>query len=466
MDFNKYIKYKTKYIDLFINQKGSGQRYISSILKINHLIYPSIKYNQFFTDINLKKYYHIKNQDGFNIASCKLNDTQEIYCIRYLGTIYAYFEDEIIPGNFSNLDINFIKTKISEEKLKITKIGKNFFWNSWNDNLIDNTIFFVGSYSDGKFNIDTKIEPFIIHNKIALTNLNEGKIKYNDIRLFNNNNKIYCYDSLITSIYEIGIINNKIQINFSFDKTKDNKLYIKNKLCSKCDNTKDDENCFIKQFDKNWSLINVTDKTFEFLNWFENNYVTITLIDKITGSCYKKNIIKMNKDIIDGLGNDIMPMFSFGTPILKLDNNDSNILYTGICAGHTKIINSKKYNNKNIDLFLENKKNLLNNNSNYIEHNSYIYLCYFIKIIKYKDTSYKMFISDSFLFVDMKKEYIFSICFPMGLFEKNNNIILSYGYGDYYNCLLDFNKTDLLNNIIHDVELFDYDKYNYHIINV
>jgi hypothetical protein len=36
-------------------------------------------YKTFFKK-NLKPYYFIQNQDGFNLSFCKINDKEELYC--------------------------------------------------------------------------------------------------------------------------------------------------------------------------------------------------------------------------------------------------------------------------------------------------------------------------------------------------------------------------------------------------
>ena len=437
----------------------NGVRY----LKIyNNILNVGKFYYKFFNN-KLKKYHFMRNQDGFNISSCKLDDKMELYCVRYLGTIPAYFDEEVIPGNFSLQSKEYIKEKLGNKKIKF---GKNFFWNSWTETLLDNTIFFVGSYTNNSLIINEKIEPYIISNKFAFTNINEGTIKYNDVRLFNIDDNIYCYDGLITSIYQIKIINNKIYIpiNLDDDVYKKNHFNFYNKLCIKCENQNKDIGIpSEKKFDKNWSFITFNNDYFEFLNWFENENVTITLINKKNKCCHKKNIIKMGKDIIDGIGNDKLPMFSFGTPFINIMTDNKDIEFQGIAAGHTKIILTKKYDNKNIMAFFDDIKDLRLDDS-YIEHNSYIYMCYFIKLIKYKNNTYDMFISDSYLFIDKNQQYKFSIIFPMGLFEKNNNIVMSYGYGDYYTYLMDFNKDILLENINHDVKNFDINNYKFKVM--
>lgn len=433
----------------------NGLRYIKEE-KSNNIYTNKVNVGKFyykFFDKNLKKYNYLKNQDGFNISCCKLDENSELYCVRYLGTIPAYFGEEIIPGNFSQLSLNYIKKKLNNRNIKI---GKNFFWNSWK-NLIDNTIFFVASYKNNVLEINENIKPYIIANKFAFTNINEDTMTYNDVRLFKIKDEIYCYDGLITSIYQIKIIKNKIYIPIFLDDKifKTNFFYFNNKLCSK------KENYYEKLYDKNWSFITSYKNCFEFLNWFENGFVTITLVEKNTSYCEKKNIIKMDKDIIDGMGQDNFPLFSFGVPFIPIEYDNHDIIFTGIAAGHSKIILSKKYNNKNINLFLNEINEKLTPIDSYIQHNSYIYLCYFIKLIKYKNNTYEMFISDSYLFVDQNQQYIFSICFPMSLFEKNNKFVMSYGYGDYYNYLIEFDKNILLNKIRHNVKEFNIDDYNF-----
>jgi hypothetical protein len=410
-----------------------------------------------FLKKNLKKYYYITDQDGFNMSCCKLDNDRELYCIRFLGLVPAYFGDEVIPGNYSIFSKKYIEKKLGDRKLKI---GKNFFWNSWTETLLDNTIFFVGSYNNSTINVDLSIKPFIISNKAAFTTINEGSLKYNDVRLININGSYFCYDSLITSIYQIKIVDNKISIPLNLDDDVYSKelFYFKNKLCNKCENDK----CYYKKFDKNWSFVDTTKEHFEFINWFENGYVTNTLISKKNGLCYKNNIIEMKGYKIDGLGTDEMPMFSLGSPFIKLETTNDEI-FNGVSAGHLKLISTKYYNNVNLSMFFEKLKKY-KNIDNYIEHNSYIYMCYYIHMIKYKDGSYKMFISDGYLYIDQKEKYLFSICFPMGGFEKNNKISFSYGYGDFYNYMIDFEKKELLSLIKHDISNIDINKYHFHLI--
>jgi hypothetical protein len=258
------------------------------------------------------------------------------YIVRYLGPIEAYFGEPFIPGNYSK-NKNYIKQNIKTN----INYGINFIWNSWTDKLFDNSIFFVGNFNNNKININTNIKPYVLSNEKALTNIKSSIFTYNDIRLFNNNNHIYCYDGMITSIYEIVIINNKIFISkYLNDLPKEIKLYFNNKICHEPSGN-------IKNYDKNWSFIDIIYidkiKYFEFLNWFENGYITTTLVNYTRNQpCIKKNLIKMN-----GLGSDKLPMFSFGTPMITTINNEK------IGCGHIKIIINYNYKNK------KNKKKIL-----------------------------------------------------------------------------------------------------------
>ena len=231
----KYLKYKTKYQSLkHIHLQQGGDKHTKYIgLNILKLSFVGKSYYSFFKK-TLKPYNYIKNQDGFNLSFCSIDKNKQLYCVRFLGHVAAYFNEDIIPGNYSNISRQFIEKKLDRQ----IKFGKNFFWNCWTDTLLDNTVFFVGSYKNGKIFIDKKIKPYIISNEKAFTNINEGLLKYNDIRVVNINNEIYCYDGLITSIYGIKIIDNAIHIPINMDNDVYKKyfFYFKKKICSKCDN--------------------------------------------------------------------------------------------------------------------------------------------------------------------------------------------------------------------------------------
>lgn len=399
------------------------------------------KYHKFFRK-TLKKYNYIKHQDGFNMSLLRLEKNKYLFCIRVLGIIPVYFGEEVIPGNNANL-----KFKLDIYRKDKISYGKNFFWNNWNRFLIDNSIFFVGYLDDETFDfkIDKKIKPFVVSNY----SINIPNYFYSDIRLFKSRNKIFCYDGFISSIIEISIKNDEIKGGFYLAEGKVDLLF----YIDICIN--------IKKYDKNWSFIKITSHDnqpyFMFLNWFENGYLTVSYIplNVKNKDCIKKNIIKMKGDLIDGIGNKKLPMFSFGTPMFQLNENE------WIGSGHIKIINTYKYENDELNNF---KIQLLelNKEYNYVEHLSYVYLTYHILLSK-NNGEWKMLISDAFLYIPVEKKYVFSINFPVGIDVNNGNVIVSMGFGDYYTGIISYKLEEFKKLCIHDIQYFETNKFKFYI---
>lgn len=415
-----------------------------------------------FLNKNLKKYNYINNQDGFNMSFIPIDDKYYLFCIRLLGIIPAYFGEEIKPGNCCN---TYIQTKLTKDKLETIDFGNNFFWGSWTKNLIDNSIFFVGEIKkvNGKHKIiiNEKIKPYVITNSpIFLNNKISETFFYSDIRLFNYKKKILCYDGFVSGIYEIKISNNKIYTSFNItneDFYKENILYHRTSLCNN-----------IRNYDKNWSFVKKINKNnteyLLFLNWFKKNKLIVTYLPYLKGinDCINEDIITMRKDVIDGLGNDKSGMFSFGVPLMEYKCDDE---YCGIGLGHIKLIKTNKYNNENINKFLNQINTLKSKFKNkMIIHLSYHYLTYFFIFIKNKN-KYKFFLSDAFLFLNTDKEYIFTINYAMSIHQVNDKVLVSMGLGDYYNVLLSF-KLDTIKYVCkHDLENLNLNNFKYKIVN-
>lgn len=437
------------------------------------------KYYKNFLESTLKPYNYIKGQDGFNMSMCKINKNNCIFSIRMLSPIEAYFGEEIIPGNYSNMSIEYIQNlfkKRKEEDPKYNtdvKIGKNFMWNNWMNIhlLIDNTIFFVGKIENDSILINKKILPVVLFNKKIITKEEHKKnFMYSDIRIFKKNKIIYFYDGMISSIFTIKIKNNNIIL--SNNNTTKEKMYSKIFVCAADENN---TNQYVNKYDKNWALIDIINdkefgKSFEFLNWYDkdSSYVTTTIIQINGNKCKKNNFIKMKKDIVSIHGNELLPMFSFGTPFVKfkINNKKKNkgIIYDGISVGHTKVRSTKEYTEGKLNMFLSSVREKYKN-LKYIEHTSYMYLIYFIRLKKYKNGKNIMKISDSFLYTNKdNNKYKFSIQFPMGIILLNNLIYVSCGEGDYYNIILKFNISDVKKSCKHNVHSFDEKTYNFHLI--
>ena len=404
------------------------------------------KYHKFLGEM-VKPYNYIRGQDGFNMGMIRIGENKYLFCVRVLGVIPAYFGEPIVPGNYSGSE-KYIREKLGKNVANKISFGKNFFWGEWNKSLIDNTIFFVG-YLDSKtlnFEIDTKIKPYAIMNYP----IKDLKYFYSDVRLFQFRDKIFCYDGYISGIYQITIENSQITGAFPL-------LEGMTKLTFYVDVCKN-----IKEFDKNWAYLtsNIYDGVpyTVFLNWFEKGTVTMSYLPKKAKikDCLKKVAIVMKGDKIEGLGTDTFPMFSFGTPMFEVIKDK---LWIG--SGHIKILTSLQYKNPEIAKF-QTEVSKLKQKYNYISHLSYYYLTYHIVVMKDND-KWSMFISDGYLYIPIKKQYVFSINFPMGIDVNNDNVIISMGFGDYYTGVVGYGLREFIKMCGHSVEHFEIPKYKFHI---
>lgn len=405
-------------------------------------------YNEFLTKKTKKNHnpslysnIYIPKNDGFNMSMLHLGKSNYLFALRVLGTTSAYKGKKVIPGNFSGKKEAICK-KVGEFICSRIDFGQNFFWGDWNANFNDNTILFVGKLS-GKDSLtiipNTNITPYVFSNII----LDGIPYKYSDVRLFSANGKLYCYDGYITTIYEINITTAKLNVKKAY-----------NGLCKN-----------IKTFDKNWAYVSVVKRNkqqyFMFLNWFENNTLTASYINLQTpGECIKEPLIIMKRDIISGLGNKVLPMFSFGTPAFELKKGK---LWFGV--GHTKVMTTMKYQNQKIIDFKFAINNTLRSSGNYIQHNSYYYLVYFYMLELIDNTSipgkYKMMFSDSYLYYFPDQEYTFSINFPMGIDIRGDSMYISLGVGDYYNFIIKESLSYIKGLCHHNLEDFDASTYDF-----
>jgi hypothetical protein len=392
-------------------------------------------YNKFLRQKTKKRQYIDKN-DGFNMSMIHIANGSYLFALRILGTHHAYKGYKIIPGNFSGKKEAICK-KVGDFICSRIDFGKNFFWGDWNTDFNDNTILFVGKLDYKTLSIipNTQIKPHVFSN-IKLDGI---PYKYSDVRLFTANGKLYCYDGYITSIYQIDVTSTVLKVQ---------KVY--NNVCKN-----------LKTFDKNWSYVSVTQRIgqpyFMFLNWFEKGALTVSYINlQKPNECIKENLIMMKRDIISGLGNKILPMFSFGTPTFELKNDK---LWIGV--GHTKVMTTMKYENQKIIDFKFAINEKLRSAGNYVQHNSYFYLVYFYMLEKTAQGQYKMMLSDSYLYYFPDQKYTFSINFPMGIDIQNNNVYVSLGVGDYYNFIIKESLTYITKACCHNLEEFDASKYDF-----
>lgn len=170
-------------------------------------------------------------------------------------------------------------------------------------------------------------------------------------------------------------------------------------------------------------------------------------------------------------------MISFGTPFYTIGRS-SSFEFTGISVGHLKLMHTYKYDSNNI-------LNLLHylhheTPKQYIHHLSYVYMCYFMTLHISKGNVWTVCISDAFLFIDSRDEYLFSINFPMSICAYSNSkkpntrklnthepdLIFSMGMGDYYTKVIADNRVSISTLCKHDIQQMKMSNYHYHIVDV
>lgn len=371
---------------------------------------------------------------GFNFSSCQMSPNAYMCSVRFRIAIPILFGQKIIPGNH--------------------KRGKNFSWNRWNDpKFVDSTCFFVSQWT--KHNIliiDENIRPTFLWSQPVCKpkGCALGAMPLlSDIRLFadTTSNNTYFIDGNVTTIRQVHITDGRINLTTGY--------YLR------CLCPQSLEYCF----DKNWSFVDVDrypdGDAFLFLNWIRQGYVILTSVDLVGGQCRSRKCIRLGGDhIIDGLGTSISPMFSFGTPCLKLSKN----CFIGV--GHAKIILTANYQpESNIHKFRDRIRKTLGANSKYVEHQSYIYCIYFFVYQRHSDPSKEtLLISDCFLPICSSEDYIFSIFFPMSIFQINSKMVVTGGSGDFYSVALDFTPSWVRKQLKHDISDFHINNYDYHVI--
>jgi hypothetical protein len=254
-----------------------------------------------------------------------------------------------------------------------------------------------------------------------------------DIRLFVDGETPYIYDSFITVLKDIEVGKEIME-----------KITYTNKTVCEA------QPGYEKKYDKNWAWMSTDAKAFNFMHWFEADGVYAMKVYKnYNYGCKKVLYAKFNADVVPALGNNKLPMFSFSTPFTDTPHGK-------LALGHCKIITTYNYNeDSKIYKFREKIKA---SDGNYVQHNSYLYLGYFILL---KDD--KMFLSDAFLPIPAAK-YKFSIYFPMSVFVKDGTVYSTGGYGDFYNVLVSSALTDVVASCKHDVSNFHAEDYAYHVI--
>jgi hypothetical protein len=417
---------------------------------------PVINISESYIDYLFKSFngdmrYPIKN-NGFNLSFTKLKN-EYIFIFRNVFPIKNIIDkQELVPG-ISTKKYDFIKNSIN---VNTNNISDLFIWD-W-INFYESNILFVGNI-DKNLNIipNKKISPYaIISPKYNLKHIKNNENMYfparipsEDYRLYNFNGKIFLIDSAMNKINQVYIKDNKINVFFKYDDICNIKI-------SKNMKYTNNNNDYIKVFEKNWSLYDIIikdnkEQLFSFFHDFGKNGIETVEYNPITKKCKKKIIIKYNENTFPV--NNKLLRFSFGSSCIKI-NNPKKSGYIGVGHFKNELYNKKMITGKNdyeyyfYDLYILLNTNLKNFFKNkYKMHFSRQYYLFFFL---YDNINNKFYISDFYLPI-CKYKYIFSLFFPISINKVDNNVIISGGYGDYTNMLIKLPIEELIKNINYDV---------------
>jgi hypothetical protein len=204
-----------------------------------------------------------------------------------------------------------------------------------------------------------------------------------------------------------------------------------------------------------------------------------------------------NDDVTSEINKKIVPNMSFSTPSIKITKGGKDY-YLGV--GHSKIINDNSVRYKEGStierfrtrlhedmgrLFGNRYKahygtNILRGPNRYNQRQKieelpadckgYIYFMYFTLLQmderRFDDPNMKMFISDSFMPLNFNKEdddkqYFFSLFFPVGIAQLDENVLITGGDGDYYNLNIELDLDFVIKSCVHDIQKMDFSTYQY-----
>ena len=444
---------------------------------------------------------------GFNMAICKLG-TKFVCAVRLFNTVEALVGERVIPGNRKS------------SAREVVSPGENFIWGLWkHKGTVDATVFFECEFDAAALDI-RPTGPFQVLKADAFLPPSVGcPFALSDCRLFAAEGKLYMHDGFISVIKDIDLsapilqrltyTNTNVCLGPPADTPKkktgggpetlaapDNIGDWEAALGGCCEERgrgggadKDERpsererssersqaTTHRKQFDKNWSLLRVTDREFLFVHWFEaDGLYTVTVPKNYTYECKKRRLVAFGRDPIPPLGSATLPMFSLGTPFVCVD--EAKQLF--VAVGHLKIMTMHAYDPASrVAQFRDELDQLARRLPNFVQHASYHYLGYFILIGLADPAAPTVHISDGFLPIrpppapprppaqtdtapPTSTQYQFSIFFPVGCMVSGENLVISGGLGDYYNVLLERPLASVISSCTHDVQAFDQSAYSF-----
>jgi len=428
-----------------------------------------------------KPYQVLPSCEGFNLSMVELDASRFLFCVRMLGTVPAFFGEEVVPGNFSSRG-EFMAARGFQMEVPV---GKNFVWNNWGETLIDNTVFFVGTFTSGSgIVVDKAVQPAVLSSS-AISSVH--KTTHGDVRLARCGGTIYAYDAYLTSMYTVHVTKDRVITMFDIHRSgikgsgvDTTKTFSRHFICEQ-DRKKlgihssvpqADEEANVKtNFDKNWALIwTERAKRFRFLKWWIHGEVlgvdVVVSAEAIT--CEQKSLLKMEGDRLLGRrGSKTLPMMSLGSPMAELPAQEGE-RFRGIACGHAKINRTAPYESAGLSEFRSKVRELVSGDAgSYIEHNSFMYMPFLLLYVEHTNGRKKLCISDVFFPYKRsgrKRKYNFSLMYPMSVVVRGPDLLISGGIGDYYTFVATLSLRSAVDACRHDVRKFDASKLEYLIL--
>ena len=417
-------------------------------------------------------HFLLKNKNSYRLFNTSMIQIDEYNYLCLIRIGYNSDKKElIIPGNSTKCE-----PKISDND------DEYFWWNNWKMPLIH----YTGGTLFVKYNINDNLFTEINIEKKFLKSIGNAT----DIRICEINKKIYIYTSSLENFIEC-----------TYDISTNTIIFLN------ITNFWSDGQNFAP-----FNIITIdTIPNLLYLDWFYGDHVLIRHVKEYTLVGCPINASRHVKDIkinftISGFYGEgsykvtpdketiaktkygsfygITPGFSFTTPHIKIEENGKQCW---IGVGHSKIRNPairypyiegskiEEFRTKLHDqMFTKygDKYKLHMGGGEAPACFGHIYLMYFYKLIHNGKDDYDMYLSDSYLPLDLsdetKDDYKFSLVFPMGIVKQkiNGNDILkiSCGEGDYNSIILDFDYEKVMKSIKYDVKTFDITTYEYYLL--
>jgi hypothetical protein len=289
------------------------------------------------------------------------------------------------------------------------------------------------------------------------------------------------------------IYNAELKKIFIFEKTRqENEIHIKEMLTIENEDGKNftpivnlfGDLIFLNKFDNIGLCINKHNIQTQKKSYIYIKYKNPKKTIHFKGSCEHKIIDEKSAINNDDKNYMITPAFSFGTPVVYKNGKIYGV-------GHIKIHNNEKdyiyKKDSNIDIF---RKNISENmkkisDKKYIPHygtysfvrpeecQGFIYMMYFYCFEKdcffmnntnnTYDVTFK--ISNAYLPINPQKENLFSLVFPIGAYDNDNNeMVITCGEGDFYNTEMKISFDEIDKLCIHDISDIDMNIYKYQYI--